>query len=42
METGQIDMKALVSKTFPLSQARDAYQAAADRTVVATIVTSMT
>jgi S-(hydroxymethyl)glutathione dehydrogenase/alcohol dehydrogenase len=39
METGQINMKALVSKTYPLSQTRQAYQDAADRTVVATVVT---
>jgi len=39
METGQINMKALASKTYPLNQARQAYQDAADRTVVATIVT---
>jgi S-(hydroxymethyl)glutathione dehydrogenase/alcohol dehydrogenase len=39
METGQIDMKAIASKTYPLSQAREAYQVCADRTVVATIVT---
>lgn len=31
-------MKALASKTYPLAKAKDAYQAAADRTVVATIV----
>jgi S-(hydroxymethyl)glutathione dehydrogenase / alcohol dehydrogenase len=39
METGQLNMKVLASKTYPLSQARQAYQEAADRTVVATIVT---
>jgi S-(hydroxymethyl)glutathione dehydrogenase/alcohol dehydrogenase len=39
METGQINMKALASKTYPLNQARQAYQDAADRLVVATIVT---
>jgi threonine dehydrogenase-like Zn-dependent dehydrogenase len=39
METGQISMKAIASKTYPLSQAREAYQVCADRTVVATIVT---
>jgi S-(hydroxymethyl)glutathione dehydrogenase/alcohol dehydrogenase len=38
MESGQISMKALASKTYPLNQAREAYQACADRTVVATIV----
>jgi hypothetical protein len=31
-------MKALASKTYPLKQAKEAYQACADRTVVATIV----
>jgi S-(hydroxymethyl)glutathione dehydrogenase/alcohol dehydrogenase len=39
METGQLNMKALVSKTYPLSQATEAYQVCADRTVVATVVT---
>jgi len=39
METGQINMKALVARTYPLSQARQAYRDAADRTVVATVVT---
>ena len=39
METGQINMKALASKNYPLSQAREAYRVAADREVVATIVT---
>lgn len=39
METGQIDMKAIASKTYPLSQTREAYQVCADRDVVATIVT---
>jgi Zn-dependent alcohol dehydrogenase len=39
METGQLNMKALASAAYPLARARDAYQAAADREVVATIVT---
>jgi S-(hydroxymethyl)glutathione dehydrogenase/alcohol dehydrogenase len=39
MGTGQLNMKALASKTYPLSQTKEAYQACADRTVVATIVT---
>jgi S-(hydroxymethyl)glutathione dehydrogenase/alcohol dehydrogenase len=39
METGQINMKALVGKTYPLSQTKEAYQACADRTVIATVVT---
>jgi S-(hydroxymethyl)glutathione dehydrogenase/alcohol dehydrogenase len=38
METGQLNLKALASKTYPLKQAMEAYQVAADRTVVATIV----
>ena len=38
MESGQLNMKALASKTYPLSQAKEAYQACSDRTVVATIV----
>jgi len=39
METGQLNMKALASQTYPLSRAKEAYQECADRTVVATIVT---
>lgn len=39
MDSGQINMKALVAKTYPLSQAKEAYQACADRTVIATVVT---
>jgi len=39
METGQITMKALASRTYPLSNAREAYQVCADREVVATVVT---
>ncbi|MEQ1574180.1 MAG: alcohol dehydrogenase catalytic domain-containing protein [Vicinamibacterales bacterium] len=39
METGQLNMKALVSKTYPLNQTREAYQVCADRTMVATVVT---
>jgi S-(hydroxymethyl)glutathione dehydrogenase/alcohol dehydrogenase len=39
METGQVNMKAIASRTYPLSQTREAYQVCADRTVVATIVT---
>jgi S-(hydroxymethyl)glutathione dehydrogenase/alcohol dehydrogenase len=39
METGQINIKALVSQTYPLSRAREAYQVCADREVVATVVT---
>jgi len=39
MEHGQLSMKALVGKTYPLNQAQEAYQVCADRTVVATVVT---
>jgi len=39
METGQLNMKALVGGTYPLTATREAYQVCADRTVVATIVT---
>jgi S-(hydroxymethyl)glutathione dehydrogenase/alcohol dehydrogenase len=42
METGQVNMKAIASATYPLSQTREAYQVCADRTVVATIVTPNT
>jgi len=38
METGQINMKATVGKTFPLSQTKEAYQECADRTVISTVV----
>jgi Zn-dependent alcohol dehydrogenase len=39
IETGRFDAKALVGKTFPLDQARDALQTAADRTAISGIVT---
>jgi S-(hydroxymethyl)glutathione dehydrogenase/alcohol dehydrogenase len=39
METGQINMKATVGRTFPLNQTREAYQECADRTVISTVVT---
>lgn len=39
METGQINIKAIASRTYPLSETREAYQVCADREVVATIVT---
>jgi S-(hydroxymethyl)glutathione dehydrogenase/alcohol dehydrogenase len=42
METGQIDLKAIASRTYPLGQTREAYQVCADREVVATIVTPNT
>jgi threonine dehydrogenase-like Zn-dependent dehydrogenase len=42
METGQINMKATVGRTFPLSQTRQAYQECADRTVISTVVTANT
>ncbi len=38
METGQINMKALATRTFPLNRTREAYQVCADREVPATIV----
>ena len=38
METGQIDMKVFAARTFPLNQAREAYQVCVDREVPATIV----
>ncbi len=40
METGQLDMKTLAAATYSVDKAREAYQACADRTVVATIVSS--
>jgi hypothetical protein len=39
METGQLDLKTLAAASYPLDKTREAYQAAADRTVVATVVT---
>ena len=39
METGQININAIASKTYPLGETREAYQVCADREVVATIVT---
>ncbi|MEQ1575385.1 MAG: alcohol dehydrogenase catalytic domain-containing protein [Vicinamibacterales bacterium] len=38
METGQINMKALVGKTYPLSQTREAYEVCAHREVISTVV----
>ena len=40
METGQLDMKTLAAATYAVDKTREAYQACADRTVVATIVSS--
>ena len=37
-ETGQINLKALVGRTYPLSQVPQAYEIIADRDVVATVV----
>ena len=42
METGQINMKATVGKTFPLGETRQAYQECADRTVISTVVVANT
>ena len=39
IDTGQFDAKALVGETYPLDRARDALQAAADRTTISTVVT---
>jgi S-(hydroxymethyl)glutathione dehydrogenase/alcohol dehydrogenase len=39
METGQLNMRALVGRTYPLAQTRQAYQDCADRTVISTVVT---
>ena len=39
METGQISMKALVGKTYPLAETTEAYRVCADRTIIATVVT---
>ena len=38
METGQVNMKVLAARTYPLAQTREAYQVCADREVPATIV----
>ncbi len=37
-ETGQINLKALVGKTYPLSQTREAYLECAERDVISTVV----
>jgi Zn-dependent alcohol dehydrogenase len=37
-ETGQINLKALVGRTYPLNQTPEAYQVIADRDVVATVI----
>jgi S-(hydroxymethyl)glutathione dehydrogenase/alcohol dehydrogenase len=39
LETGQLDMKTLVGKTYSLNQTREAYQVCADRTLISTVVT---
>jgi S-(hydroxymethyl)glutathione dehydrogenase/alcohol dehydrogenase len=39
METGQINMKALVGRTYPLAQTAAAWEIIADRDVIATVVT---
>lgn len=39
IDTRQFDAKSLVGETFPLDRARDALQAAADRTTISTVVT---
>ena len=38
IETGQFDMKSISTATFSLDRARDAFQAAADRTTVSASV----
>jgi Zn-dependent alcohol dehydrogenase len=37
-ETGQINLKALVGRTYPLNQTPAAYEIIADRDVVATVI----
>jgi Zn-dependent alcohol dehydrogenase len=39
IESGQFNAKALATSTFSLDRARDALQAAADRTTVAAVLT---
>jgi S-(hydroxymethyl)glutathione dehydrogenase/alcohol dehydrogenase len=39
VERGLLNMRALVGRTYPLAQTREAYQACADRTVISTVVT---
>jgi Zn-dependent alcohol dehydrogenase len=39
IEKGVIDMKSLVTATYPLERALEATQAVADRTTVAAVVT---
>jgi S-(hydroxymethyl)glutathione dehydrogenase/alcohol dehydrogenase len=42
METGQVNMKALVGRAYPLDQTRAAFEIIADRDLVATVVTPNT
>ena len=39
MERGVIDMKPIVTATYPLERTREAVQAVADRTTVAAVIT---
>jgi threonine dehydrogenase-like Zn-dependent dehydrogenase len=39
IENGAIDMKTMVTKTYPIEQAREAIQAVGDRTVLGAVIT---
>jgi S-(hydroxymethyl)glutathione dehydrogenase/alcohol dehydrogenase len=39
IEKGEIDMKAMITATYPLERTREAVQAVADRTVLGAVVT---
>ena len=39
MEKGDLDMKPLVTATYPLERTREAVQACADRTTVSAVIT---
>jgi Zn-dependent alcohol dehydrogenase len=39
IEKGVIDMKSMVTKTYPIEQTREAIQAVGDRTVLGAVIT---
>jgi Zn-dependent alcohol dehydrogenase len=39
VETGQFDAETILGRTYTLDEARDAFQDAADRTVISAVVT---
>jgi threonine dehydrogenase-like Zn-dependent dehydrogenase len=39
IEKGVIDMKSMITKTYPIEQTREAIQAVGDRTVLGAVIT---